>query len=759
MSDTDAFETWSRDGESYREYAETASALLETDAELQAALAEWEAFVVESHGEVFEQVDLPNPREQVFVDALYYDFVVDRILAFAEETFGFALANREPHHDTEALSVDFETIHERVVETGGISEEITTGLTREALLNADVGFLRDLYESVVSREIRLALGEYYTPRGVAELAVESLTVADPERETFLDPGCGSGAFLAVCIDHKLAAVASESFPGEDDRPSFPGGRSPNEVVRAVTDTVFGIDLNPVAVKSAKLSYVLSLLPVLAATDDAIDIEVPVYLADSLGLTRDDGVPLGDSASDFAVDHLVGNPPWITWNNLTEAVKDAWRETYAESLDLLPHGGAAARLGHGNDDVSIPFAWICIHRYLREGGDAAFVLKRAISKGPAGKLLRTGTVGDRSVPVRLVHDFNDCRPFGEQVGASTAVYALAADAEPEFPIPVVSWTRATDDGTGGRGPDFSSAATIRESLAREETGFVPVESDDQTSAWVRRDVERRALGECDHEIRHGLKDDAKAVFALDRSQLGDLEPDLVYPYLASRHVVKYGLFGHDLHLVPMAKAGEDNEAELRDRHPRTYAYLDANRERLAARASSWLDQGPFYNVFGLGEYTWADYKVVWCRLGFKPHFAVVSTVEDPDLGEKPVVPGDHCMFVATDGEYEAHYLAALLNSAPYQQCLRGVASEGKASLSKTVVSKLELPEYRETPQNRRLAELSMEAHGIVPEHTDMSKREYNRTTIDELAVVQAEIDEIVEKRLAAESLVPAETGTD
>ncbi|PSQ50351.1 hypothetical protein BRD15_01810 [Halobacteriales archaeon SW_6_65_15] len=417
MSDTGVLERWNRDSESYRRYTETAGDLLASDPEIRAAHSEWEAFLVESHGEVFEQVDVPNPREQVFVDALYYDFVVDRILAFAEETFDFALANREPHHDTDALSVDFGAIHEMVVEAGSVSPDVAADLTREDLLDADVGFLRDLYEAVVSREVRLALGEYYTPRGVAELAVEALTVEDPAGETFLDPGCGSGVFLAVCIGRKLDALAGDSSSGEDTRP-------PNEIVRAITDTVFGIDLNPVAVKSAKLSYVLSLLPAMEVADvDAV--EVPVYLADSLRLTRDDGLPVGTPGEELAVDHLVGNPPWITWNNLTEAVKGSWRDTYAERLDLLPHGGAAARLGHGNDDVSIPFAWVCIHRYLRAGGDASFVLKRAISKGPAGKLLRTGTVGDRSVRVRSVHDFTDLRPFGEQVGAATAVYTLEA----------------------------------------------------------------------------------------------------------------------------------------------------------------------------------------------------------------------------------------------------------------------------------------------------------------------------------------------
>jgi hypothetical protein len=77
----------------------------------------------------------------------------------------------------------------------------------------------------------------------------------------------------------------------------------------------------------------------------------------------------------------------------------------------------------------------------------------------------------------------------------------------------------------------------------------------------------------------------------------------------------------------------------------------------------------------------------------------------------------------------------------------LASEGKASLSKAVVSELRLPDYRGTELERRLAERSMAAHGIVPEHIHLSKRAYNDTEIEELAVVQATIDDLVEQLLA------------
>ncbi|UPV75415.1 SAM-dependent methyltransferase [Halorussus limi] len=730
MTDAGIVEGWGRESALYGEFRATALDLLATDDRFRDARSEWEEFFVTSHGDAFADVDRDRPKDELFVDSLYYDFVVDRIVALAEREFDFRLVNREPRANTDALSFGFRELHDRIageIESldGSVPDPIEADLSKSDLRTADTGFLRTLYESVVSREIRLALGEYHTPRGVAELAVDALDVADFEAATFLDPGCGSGVFPAVCIDRKLSAMNDT--------------HSPEEVLENVTSTVVGIDLNPVAVTSTKLNYLLSLLPVLESAD-ADAVELPVFLTDALGLTRDDALSFGGERFDPTADYLVGNPPWIPWSRLSEAVKARWREGY-DGLDLLPHGGAASRLGHANDDVSLPFVWVCIRRYLTEGGGASFVLKRAVSKGPAGKLLRTLTVGDRPLALTRVHDFNRLRPFGEQVGANAAIYALRADADHEFPVETASWTAGEEE------PDFSTAASMRRTLDREETALVPVDADERASAWVREDAERAALGECAHDIRHGVKDDAQDVFSISREELAEMESAFVYPYIKSKHVVKYGLFGHELRLVPMRKANEDNEAELRNQYPETYDYLRSHREALEDRASSWLEKGPFYNVFGLGDYTWSEYKVVWCRLGFKPHFAVVSTVEDEDLGEKLVVPGDHYMFVAAGSEREAHFLCALLNSAIYQRSLENVASEGKASLSKTVVSKLELPEWRDSEQQRRLADLSMEAHEIVPEHTDTSKRAYNAKTIPELEAVQAEIDSLVEKLLA------------
>ncbi|MFC5365918.1 hypothetical protein [Salinirubrum litoreum] len=751
---------WDRESAAYRQFHEYAR---DRDDDVAPVRTAWLSFLRAAHGDALAANDV-DPTT-LFLDCCYHEFVVGRLLSVAAETLGVDLGDADSAEGGD-LGDRLADLADRLGRESGVASVVGPEIDGETLLDTGVADLRRLYEAVVPRESRLALGEYHTPPGVAELAVSALTgsgaggadartgadvVADDwlADATVLDPGCGSGVFLAVTLDRKRRLLAERGVP-------------PAEQLRRLTDTVLGIDLNPIAVTSARLAYLLALAPVLQQVDEP-ELTLPVAVGDVVGLTdADPSFPNAPTVP--TVDALVGNPPWLTWDRLPDDVQTRWRSEVVEPLDLFPREGQHALLGHGNDDLGVAFVFACLDRYLdaEAGHDAraSFVLKRDLLTGSAGKAFRSLRVGDRDLRLTSVHDFAGLSPFGRQVRADAAVYALCfadgdagsgetADDTPaaaSLPVPTTAWSTATETGesaeTAEADPRFDSLSALRSSLTRTDTDLVAVDPTAPTGAWVRADAERAALGECAHTIRHGVKDDAKAVYALDREQLAGLESEHVFPYLKSRHVVKFGLFGHDLQLVPLRSIGQDNEATLREQCPRTYDYLAANRERLESRASSWLDRGPFYTLFGLGDYTWADYKVVWCRLGFKPHFAVVSTREDPDLGEKPVVPGDHCMFVATDDEREAHLLCALLNSAPYQRTIRSIASNGKSSLSKSVVSELRLPEWEGTAIQAELAELSMAAHDIVPGHVDQSKRSYNAATIPELEAVQSDIDSVV-----------------
>ena len=130
--------------------------------------------------------------------------------------------------------------------------------------------LKALYESVIDTETRHKLGEYYTPDWLAERMVSQHIVA-PLDDRILDPACGSGTFLFWAVRRVLAAA--------DD-----SGMSNREALELVVDRVCGIDLHPVAVTLARVTYLLALGRERLA--DRGELTIPVYLGDSVRWEQD-----------------------------------------------------------------------------------------------------------------------------------------------------------------------------------------------------------------------------------------------------------------------------------------------------------------------------------------------------------------------------------------------------------------------------------------------------------------------------------------
>ena len=107
----------------------------------------------------------------------------------------------------------------------------------------------------------------------------------PLEQRVMDPACGSGTFLFHAVRAVLIA-AQES------------GLSPADAVRRATDRVAGIDIHPVAVIFARVTYLLALMPALRQGHPG-SVAVPVYLGDALqwNLTRPGGK--GEQPSMFA----------------------------------------------------------------------------------------------------------------------------------------------------------------------------------------------------------------------------------------------------------------------------------------------------------------------------------------------------------------------------------------------------------------------------------------------------------------------------
>ena len=131
-------------------------------------------------------------------------------------------------------------------------------------IRADI--LKALYESLIDPETRHDLGEYYTPDWLAARVVAA-AVDDPLERRAMDPACGSGTFLFHAVRAVLAAAEAAGLP-------------PAEAARRATANVAGVDIHPVAVIFARVTYLLALAPALREGAPG-GLALPVYLGDAL----------------------------------------------------------------------------------------------------------------------------------------------------------------------------------------------------------------------------------------------------------------------------------------------------------------------------------------------------------------------------------------------------------------------------------------------------------------------------------------------
>ena len=127
--------------------------------------------------------------------------------------------------------------------------------------------MKTLYESLIDREQRHGLGEYYTPDWLAAKMARH-AIDRPLEQKVLDPACGSGTFLFHAIRLFLAEAEESGTPRE--LRATDGAR-----------TIAGVDIHPVAVIIARVTYLLALAPALAARSGRLTI--PVYLGDTMRL--------------------------------------------------------------------------------------------------------------------------------------------------------------------------------------------------------------------------------------------------------------------------------------------------------------------------------------------------------------------------------------------------------------------------------------------------------------------------------------------
>ena len=167
-------------------------------------------------------------------------------------------------------------------------------------------------------------------------------------------------------------------------------------------------------------------------------------------------------------------------------------------------------------------------------------------------------------------------------------------------------------------------------------------------------------------RSGIKHDCARIMELRKEgrwyrnglgELIELEDTYVYPMLKSSHLARGQVDAPARWmLVTQRYVGEDTRL-IQGVAQKTWGYLLAHTDRLDRRGSSIYRKRPPFSIFGVGDYSFAPWKVAISGLYKKLQFSVVGS-----SAGKPFVLDDTCYFLPCQTREQADAVAGLLDSS-------------------------------------------------------------------------------------------------
>ena len=330
-----------------------------------------------------------------------------------------------------------------------------------ASLTDDV--LGSIFERLVPHEEQILLGQFYTPRPVADLLV-ALTV-DGEKPLVLDPGCGSGTFLMSVYSY---LVHTSGLSHVD-----------------LLSTIWGFDISPFA---AELAVINLFRQDMSEYDNFPRIVPGSFFDRSPGEIIEFPVPKATREATKTLmpiplfDCIIGNPPYLRSQNQDD-LNSQYRAT------LL---NAAARAGIQPSAKTDLFAFFIYHglRFMKEGARLGLLTPASWLTADYARSLQEALLGDVRISAIIA---SNAEAFFPQVDVNTVLLVAkkVREGTRDEPIRFVTLKKPIAELTAGRSDYWSRVIGL---VDRIESTTVSNEEEGYRVKLVDPCAERQALAE-------------------------------------------------------------------------------------------------------------------------------------------------------------------------------------------------------------------------------------------------------------------------
>ncbi len=476
-------------------------------------------------------------------------------------------------------------------------------------------------ETIVNH--RRQFGDYQTGKKLAKDCVNLVKKYDRGFELLIEPTCGRGNFI-------LAAL---------------------KTIKTLKK-IIGIEIHEPYVWETKLrilNFYLKNKRRSVITIDIIQADVFHY----------DFHTLSESTRQLKL-LLIGNPPWIT--NAELGTLNSNNLPIKNSRKLS--SGLDALTGKSNFDLGEAILVKLIEFFQAHRGSIAFLIKSLVIKNLVKNQARTNyLLGEHK---KFVIDAK--KEFDVNVNAALYIGRLNSD-------PAYICTEY-DFYTGKEGVQFGWIGNK----------FVSSVEDYRHNKHLD--------GKSPFTWRSGMKHDCSKIMELEKDGAnytngrGDtisLEPDLIHGLLKSSDLKSTTTTPcRKYTIVTQKKIGQSTDHIAGD-YPLTYAYLNKHGAYFDQRKSSIYVGKPRFSIFGIGKYSFKDYKVAISGLYKSTSFTFLEPLQG-----KPLMLDDTCYFIGFDRRESAEIATYLLNSPPVQGFLQSIVfSDSKRSINKEILMRIDL----------------------------------------------------------------------
>jgi len=360
--------------------------------------------------------------------------------------------------------------------------------------------------------------------------------------------------------------------------------------------------------------------------------------------------------------ILGNPPWVT--NAT--LGSMFSTNLPPKSNLHNHRGIDAITGKANFDIA---EWMLLHEMSCLDGRHG-TLAMLCKTSTARKVLAFCWKNDYRIKEAAIHPIDAQKHFGAAVDGCLLIATFSDEVGP---------------------PECFVGSALCDSQVpswfglREERLVAHLDSHDRWHHLFSPSFLR---------WRSGIKHDCTRVMELQQENgcfqngLGefvDVEDTCLYPMYKSTEISKGDLRAPTRWMiVPQRSVSEDTSA-LEEVAPRTWKYLADHANFLDRRASSIYRKRARFAVFGVGDYTFCEWKVAVSALHKQPLFSAIGMYRN-----KPIVFDDTCYLLQCDSRTQAESIAEALNSPIVREALSSyVFWDSKRPITTEVLNQLNL----------------------------------------------------------------------